>query len=161
MRTRPARKTPDLPQVVYRTLHPKEKEVVLSAVDIQSSAYAPYSNYKVGVAILGTNGKIYTGVNVENVFYKAMHAEEVALSEMAKDKCRRFMTLCCAALNGGIPCLSCRQFMREFSGEDLEDVIIIGVKNGIQDRVIRCTFADIIGVDSFGPQDLGINPMKY
>ncbi len=161
MRAKPVRKTSDLPQVIYSALHPKEKEVVLAAADVQPRAYAPYSNYKVGVAVSGVNGKIYTGVNVENCFYVVPHGEVIALANMAMDGCRQFATLVCVANNGGIPCLHCRQYMREFSGEDLEKVVVIGVKTGVQDRVIRCTFADIVGIDSFGPRDLGVNPANY
>lgn len=148
----------DLQVVKFGDLTMMEKKAVNAAQRIQSMAYAPYSNYRVGVAVVSDSDKIYTGVNVENVHYKVNHAEEYALGEMVKDGGRQFKILVCAAKNGGIPCMSCRQVMREFSGEDLSKVVIIGVG---EDKMVRCTFADIVGVDSFGPASLGINPLNH
>lgn len=153
------KKVNDLPCVKFRELSHIEREAVRAAKAVWQYAYAPYSGYKVGAAVVSASEKIYTGVNVENVHYKVGHAEEYALGDMVKHGERRFKILVCVAKNGGIPCLSCRQVMREFSGEELDQVIVIGV--GSRGKLIRCTFADIIGVDSFGPADLGIVPEKF
>ena len=157
------KKTSDLPKVSLGDLSLLEEGAVMAAIGVQQNAYAPYSRYHVGVAVVSITDKIYTGVNVENVHYKVGHAEEYALGEMVKHGERQFKILVCAAKNGGIPCMSCRQTMREFSGEDLDAVTIIGVGDDINvsQKVIKCTFADIVGVDSFGPADLGIDPTKF
>lgn len=150
----------DLPRVGFPELSDIEKKAVLAATSIRHMAYAPYSNYQVGVAVVSLTDRVYTGVNVENCCYVVPHAEWNALSEMAKNGERQFKILVCVAKDNGIPCSICRQFMREFSGNDLEQVIVLGV--GLQGGdIIRCTFADIIGVDSFGPESLGVNPQKY
>ena len=153
------KKTSDLSRVKFDDLSSLEQLAVLEAKAVQKRAYAPYSNYKVGVAVVSITNKIYTGVNVENVHYKVGHAEEYALGDMAKNGERQFKILVCAAKNGGIPCMSCRQCMREFSGEDLDAVTILGVGDG--EEIIKCRFSDIVGVDSFGPADLGIDPTKH
>ncbi|MDO8523398.1 MAG: cytidine deaminase [bacterium] len=157
------KKTVDLPKVSLADLSASEKDAVVAAMRVQKNAYAPYSNYHVGVAVVSITDQIYTGVNVENVHYKVGHAEEYALGDMAKHGERQFKILVCSAKNGGIPCMSCRQTMREFSGENLDAVTIIGVGEDVKktQQVIKCTFADIIGVDSFGPADLGIDPSKF
>ena len=153
------KKTADLPKVRWADLSTLEQLAVLEAKAVQRKAYAPYSKYRVGVAVVSITNRIYTGVNVENVHYKVGHAEEYALGEMVKNGERQFRILICVAKNGGIPCMSCRQCMREFSGEDLEAVTILGVGDG--EEIIKCPFSDIVGVDSFGPADLGIDPLKF
>ena len=153
------KKTADLERVDWAILTKLEQKAVVAARKIRESAYAPYSNYKVGAAVVSASDKIYTGVNVENVHYKVGHAVEYALGDMAKYGERQFKVLVCHAKNGGIPCMSCRQVMREFSGEDLDAVTIIG--SAINGDLIKCKFSDIVGVDSFGPADLGIDPSKF
>lgn len=137
-----------------------ERCAVSAAVKVRNFAYAPYSGYKVGAAVVGMSGRIYTGVNVENVHFKVPHAEENALSEMVKHGERRFQILVCAATDAGVPCMSCLQFMREFSGEDLLKIIVIGV--GVENKtIIRCTFDAALRESSFGPRTLGINPQEH
>jgi cytidine deaminase len=144
----------ELRRIPVGKLSPLEKRAVEAALRVRENAYAPYSNYKVGAAVVSATGKIYTGVNVENCVYSVPHAERNALAEMAKHGERRFTILACVAANGGVPCLSCRQDMREFSGRDLDAVTVIGMGTDEPDRVIRCTFGSLVGVDSFGPEDL-------
>jgi cytidine deaminase len=150
----------NLPRVDFADLSRIEKKAVLAATIIRQMAYAPYSNHKVGAAVVSVTNRIYTGVNVENCCFVAPHAEWNALSDMVKNGEYQFKILVCVAKNKMIPCSICRQFMREFSGEDLQAVTVIGV--GEQGgKIIRCTFADIIGVDSFCPKDFGIDPQNY
>lgn len=151
----------DMPLTPMGDLTPEEMEAVKAALDAQKKAYAPYSNYKVGVSVVSASGKIYTGVNVENCAYVVPHGEWNALSEMAKNGERRFKILVCAARENGIPCFICRQFMREFSGENLDEVIVIGVALGNPEMVIRCTFGQMVGIDSFGPESLGVHPTDH
>ena len=85
-----------------------------------NNAYSPYSNIKVGAALLTFDGKVYTGVNVENSSYGAtICAERTAFLKAISEGERRFVKI---AIGGSIrnlvPCGMCRQFMSEF-GMDL------------------------------------------
>ena len=58
-----------------------DKNLVLTAFDAMKMAYAPYSGYKVGAALLGASGKVYTGCNIENAAYGSTNcAERTAFS---------------------------------------------------------------------------------
>ncbi len=86
-----------------------------------SEAYAPYSEYRVGAALLAANGTVYTGCNVENANYSnSLHAEEVALGTAIADGTRTFAALAVssAARDGITPCGMCRQTLAEFCDEE-------------------------------------------
>lgn len=95
----------------------KENELVQAALQVRELAYAPYSQYKVGAAILGKSGRIYTGCNVENASYGAtICAERVAAVKAVSDGELEFEALA-VAVDGdepGSPCGICRQFLAEF-----------------------------------------------
>ncbi len=79
-------------------------------------AYAPYSNYPVGAALLAADGALYTGCNVENAAYPAcICAERVAITKAISEGCREFVALAVATRDGGSPCGTCRQVMFEFA----------------------------------------------
>ncbi len=81
-----------------------------------AQAYAPYSKYQVGAAILGADGKIYSGCNVENESYGlSICAERSAISAMVDAGCRQICEVVVLTTNGGTPCGMCRQVMFEFS----------------------------------------------
>ena len=89
------------------------------------NAYAPYSKFQVGAALLGADGKVYTGCNIENAAYSpTMCAERVAIGKAVSSGCREFVALAvCGGENGEIrgfcpPCGVCRQVLSEFCGED-------------------------------------------
>lgn len=95
----------------------EQTDLVAAAVSIREKAYAPYSGYKVGAAIRGANGKIYTGVNVENAAYpEGVCAEAGAISQMIADGETRLVEVAVAAQRGDTvtPCGGCRQKLREF-----------------------------------------------
>ncbi len=91
--------------------------LILSAREASDSAYCPYSEYPVGAALLGVDGEVYTGCNVENASYGlSMCAERVALFNAVSCGCHTFVAL---ALAGGeaepaTPCGACRQVLAEF-----------------------------------------------
>ena len=98
----------------------------------RSRAYAPYSNYRVGSAILTAKGAIYTGCNVENASYGAcICAERSAISQMivAGDS----EPIACAILTGGkspgTPCGICRQVLVEFT-RDMPVVLVCETEAG-------------------------------
>jgi cytidine deaminase len=86
-------------------------------------AYAPYSNYLVGAALLTASGQVYTGVNIENAAYPdSICAERVAVFKAVDAGERNFVALAVVTSNGGFPCGSCRQVLAEF-GLDTQVII--------------------------------------
>lgn len=82
------------------------------------NAYAPFSGFRVGAAILTTTGEIFTGVNVENSSYGAtICAERVACAKAISEGFRNFEAIAVATYSGGqaVPCGMCRQFLFEFA----------------------------------------------
>ncbi len=103
-------------------------KLIGSALETRKNAYAPYSNFYVGAALLTVSGKIYTGSNVENASYPSgICAERSAFSAALSAGERNFIAI---ALTGGknsrkaekfcYPCGMCRQFMSEFCKSDFK-----------------------------------------
>jgi len=91
------------------------QKLVEAAAEARRWAYAPYSKYKVGAALLTASGKIYEGVNVENAAYPAgICAERVAVFKAVSEGERSFVALAVVTANAGAPCGSCRQVLAEF-----------------------------------------------
>jgi cytidine deaminase len=98
------------------------------AVEARRRAYAPYSKYLVGAALRTSNGRFFTGVNVENAAYPTtMCAERVAIFNAVSQGEREFEIIVVVTANGGSPCGSCRQVMAEFG---LDTVVIIADEDG-------------------------------
>ena len=102
------------------------KELIQSMIDTALSAkekaYAPYSDYHVGAALLAKSGKVYLGANMENVSFGAcICAERVAIVKALFEGEREFSALCVAASDDDIcvPCGICRQFYSEFCKGDM------------------------------------------
>ncbi|MEM7538819.1 MAG: cytidine deaminase [Chloroflexota bacterium] len=92
--------------------------LVQQAIDARQRAYAPYSNYLVGAAVLVADGTVVTGCNVENASYPAcICAERVALTSAIAQGKRTFLAIAIATVNGGSPCGICRQVMAELGPE--------------------------------------------
>jgi cytidine deaminase len=99
-------------------------ELVQLALNAQKWAYAPYSDYAVGAALLSTSGEIYDGVNVENaVFPLTICAERSAVVKAVSAGEREFEAIAVATDNGGTPCGACRQVLAEF-GLDIAVIIV-------------------------------------
>ena len=104
------------------------EELVAQASQVRERAYAPYSGYKVGAALLARSGRVYTGCNVENAVYPlSTCAERVAIVKAVSEGEREFVTLAVSTRNGGAPCGACRQTLREF-GDDI--VVLIADATG-------------------------------
>ena len=96
----------------------QRQQLIHKAMKVRKLAYAPYSNYPVGAALLTTSGKIYTGVNVENAAYPTgTCAERVAVFKAVSEGEREFIAIAVVTGNGGTPCGACRQVMAEFGLE--------------------------------------------
>ena len=92
------------------------QKLIQSAATVREKAYAPYSKYAVGAAILTKSGRIYTGINIENAAYPdSICAERVALFKAVSEGERQFEAIAVVTSNGGTPCGSCRQVLSEFS----------------------------------------------
>ena len=92
-----------------------QKQLIETAVEVRGWAYAPYSKYRVGAALLTASGKVYDGVNIENAVYPlGLCAERVAIFKAVSEGERDFVAIAIATENAGMPCGSCRQVMAEF-----------------------------------------------
>lgn len=118
------------------------------ATEAREYAYAPYSGYKVGAALLTTDGNIYRGCNIENAAYgPSMCAERVAVFKAASEGNTEFQAIAIVTVNGGTPCGSCRQVLREFAPQL---TVIVGNTEG--DYHVM-SLSDLLP-HSFGPEDL-------
>jgi len=105
------------------------EKLIQRAVQARKWAYAPYSNYTVGAALLTTSGRIYEGVNVENAAYPdSICAERVAIYKAVSEGERKFVAIAVVTKDGGSPCGSCRQVLAEFG---LDTVVLIANEQGI------------------------------
>lgn len=131
--------------------------LIIAATKMRDAAYAPYSHFTVGAALLGKDGKIYTGCNIENAAYPVgICAERTAFSKAISERCRAFEALAVVGApedkEGSdicAPCGMCRQFIREFCGDDFPVVLarISGDGDITERRVYR--FGDLLP-ESFG-----------
>ncbi len=129
-------------------------ELIQLAAVARKNAYAPYSGFCVGAALLGKNGKVYTGCNVENAAYTPTNcAERTAVFKAVSEGEREFLAI---AIVGGkgedvanfcAPCGICRQVLAEFCDGDFPVVL------GNPDRYQVYTLAELLPF-SFGKSDL-------
>jgi len=96
----------------------KDSELIKKAKRARERAYAPYSEFKVGAALLVKSGKVYTGANVENAtFGLTVCAERVAVFKAVANGEKDFVKIAVAADKPDpvTPCGACRQVLSEFS----------------------------------------------
>lgn len=104
-----------------------DRELIRIAFEARENAYAPYSNFLVGAALLAKDGRVFTGCNVENASYPATCcAERTALFKAVSEGAREFERIALVgALRGEVnreitaPCGICRQALFELAGPDL------------------------------------------
>ncbi len=131
-----------------------DRALMEQAIEARKMSYSPYSGFKVGAALLGKSGKVYTGCNVENAAYTPTNcAERTAFFKAVSEGEREFVSI---AIVGGryesiadfcAPCGICRQVMAEFCDKDFR--IIMGNLDNIQVR----TLEELLPL-SFGKNDL-------
>lgn len=98
-------------------------ELINYAKKAMNNAYAPYSNFCVGAALLTNDGTVYTGCNIENSSFGAtICAERTAAVKAVSEGHRRFTKIAIVSKAGDYtyPCGICRQFLSEFSDENME-----------------------------------------
>lgn len=116
------------------------QELISRALEARKNAYAPYSDFRVGAALLSDSGGIYTGCNIENSAYTPTNcAERTAFFKAVSEGVRGFRAICIAGGPGERepekpcpPCGVCRQVMLEFCGPDFEVILAV---NGQQYEV--------------------------
>lgn len=112
-----------------------EEKLILSAIEARKKSYSPYSNFKVGAAIITNTDKIYTGCNIENVAYSPSNcAERTAIFKAVSEGEMKFKAI---AIVGGkdqleecFPCGVCRQVLTEFCDkEEFKIIIATSIEN--------------------------------
>ena len=119
-----------------------DRALIEQAIAAREMAYAPYSGFRVGAALLGKSGKVYTGCNVENASYSPTNcAERTAFFKAVSEGEREFVSI---AIVGGMsetindlcaPCGVCRQVMAELCDKDFR--VIMGNLDNIQTRTLE------------------------
>ena len=139
-----------------------DKELVLEAIEARKNAYAPYSNFCVGAALLTKDGSVIRGCNIENAAYGPSNcAERTAFFKAISEGINSFEKI---AVVGGkreesgtannpfssfaTPCGVCRQVMREFCSLDFKILVAKSV-----DEIKGYTLDELLP-DSFGPENL-------
>lgn len=122
-----------------------------AALKAREFAYTPYSNYKVGAALLTASGKVYSGCNIENAAYGPGNcAERTAIFKAVSEGEREFVALALVTENGGTPCGICRQVIREFSND-------MPIYVGNTQEILKEYLISELLLDGFGPENLEID----
>lgn len=107
------------------------KKMIDLAIEQLKYSYSPYSNFKVGAALLTKNGKFYTGCNIENAAYTPTNcAERTAFFKAVSEGEREFQAICIVGGKDGVlteytaPCGVCRQVMMEFCNPETFQIIL-------------------------------------
>ena len=127
-----------------------QTDLIIAAQEAKKTAYAPYSKFKVGAALLAKNGQVYQGCNVENASYGlTCCAERNAVFEAVGRGERSFSAIAISSDSPEptAPCGACRQVLNEFSPE--MEVIMAGAKGQVKTRKLKELLPD-----SFGPKSL-------
>ncbi|MGV3576579.1 MAG: cytidine deaminase [Devosia sp.] len=129
-----------------------DEALFAAAEAIRAKAYAPYSKFHVGAAILADDGNIYSGCNIENAAYPQGNcAETSAIAAMIAGGARRILRIYVTGpgLSPVTPCGGCRQRIREFADLDVEVI-----SHGVDGEPLVQTLGQLLP-HSFGPEFLG------
>jgi cytidine deaminase len=128
------------------------QDLIKAAIEAREYAYAPYSNYKVGAALLTAAGTIYRGCNVENAAYTPTNcAERTAIFKAVSEGDIEYTAIAVATVDGGPPCGVCLQVMREFAPH-----LTVVISN--LDGEYQVFKLDDLLPQSFGPENLRRRP---
>ena len=126
-----------------------DQELLKIAAQAKERAYAPYSKFLVGAALLGKSGTVYEGCNVENASYGLTNcAERVAIGVAISSGEREFEAIAISVKGGGSPCGACRQVLNEFTSKMR---VLMGDEEG---NLVRERSLDQLLPESFGPDSL-------
>lgn len=127
----------------------RQAALIAAATRARDHAYAPYSRYLVGAAILTDDGRIFSGVNVENAsFGLTVCAERTAVFTAVSEGAQLVRAVAVCTENGVAPCGACRQVLSEFTEGDIPIWIVDGTGS------VRATTLDTLLPDCFGPHHL-------
>lgn len=126
----------------------KTDELIAAATKAREKAYAPYSHFHVGAAVLMSSGHIFTGCNVENVSYGlSICAERVAIAGAVASGEREIVALAVVTESKAYPCGACLQFIQEFAGEMPPILLVADMAGDIQTKTLSdclpCAFTNI------------------
>lgn len=134
------------------------EKMIEAATGQMRFSYAPYSDFKVGAALLTKDGTLYTGCNIENAAYTPTNcAERTAFFKAVSEGVREFRAICIAGGKGGVlteyaaPCGVCRQVMMEFCDPDAFRIILAVSKEQYEIFTLRELLPK-----GFGPQNLEV-----
>ena len=103
-----------------------DEELVAQAQQAREFAYVPYSRFKVGAALLGASGRVFTGCNVENAAYPLCTcAERTAVVKAVSEGEKHIVAVAVVTATGAMPCGACRQVLREFAGPESDLRVIV------------------------------------
>ena len=132
------------------------EKLIDTAVEMTKMSYAPYSNFKVGAALLTKDGRIFTGCNVENAAYSPTNcAERTAFFKAVSEGAREFAAIAIAGGADGVitqytaPCGVCRQVMMEFCNPDTFEIYMAVDKTDYKKATLRQLLPE-----GFGPENL-------
>ena len=126
-----------------------KQNLIEAARQARKWAYAPYSKFYVGAALLTASGKVYDGVNIESVAYPTtICAERVAVFKAVSEGERQFEAIAVVMSNGGMPCGACRQVLAEFG---LDTLVISANADG--QLLQEMTLSELLP-GAFTPKDL-------
>jgi cytidine deaminase len=133
-------------------MNPQQRQALIeAALAAREKAYAPYSKFHVGAAVLAASGRIFSGCNVENASYGlTICAERVALVGAVAGGDTQFVAMALVTVGAASPCGACRQFASEFR-HDLPILII----DADAPQKIRETSLDHLLPDQFSLRDGG------
>src|SRR4051812_31272890 len=106
-----------------------EENLIIAAKEVRENAYAPYSNFRVGAALLGKSGKVFVGCNVENISFRlTICAEQAAIANALSAGEKEFQKIVVVAdtTHPVMPCGGCRQTLAEFDPE--LEVVMVTIK---------------------------------
>mgnify|MGYP001108162155 FL=1 len=126
-----------------------KKELIIEALKAQEKAYVPYSNFRVGAALLTEDDKVFTGCNIEIASYSpTLCAERTAIFKAVSEGHKKIKAIAVVGdSNFTYPCGVCRQVIREF-GKDATIIVANSEENYLEYKL-----EDLLP-HSFGPEDL-------
>jgi cytidine deaminase len=108
-----------------------DRALIEAAREARERAYAPYSGFAVGAALLGRSGRVYLGCNVENASYPLTTcAERTAVARAVAEGERDFEAIAVVTATGATPCGACRQILHEFAGPEGELRVLVADLDG-------------------------------
>lgn len=133
-----------------------EQRLISLAIEAMGRAYAPYSGFRVGAALLASDGMVYQGCNIENAAYTPTNcAERTAFFKAVSEGRRTFDAICIVGGKDGVltdytaPCGVCRQVMMEFCNPETFRVILAKSESDYRIFLLK----DLLPM-GFGPDNL-------